>query len=94
MLLATQNPGDFDYKARELINTWLVGRVTQERAIEKMRNLLGSYPNVGPRLANQPTGHFFVLANGQALEIKCDRSLMMTEQVSEQEVAELARASH
>jgi hypothetical protein len=32
-----------------------------------------------------------VLANGQSLEIKSDRSLMATEQMSEQEVAELAR---
>ena len=91
VLLATQNPGDFDYKARDNIGTWLVGKVAQDRAIEKMRNLLGNYPNVSSRLATQPTGHFFVLANGQSLEIKSDRSLMATEQMSEQEVAELAR---
>ena len=48
MLLATQNPGDFDYKARDNIGTWLVGKVAQDRAIEKMRNLLAGYPNVGP----------------------------------------------
>ena len=34
------------------------------------------YPNVAPRLATQPTGHFFVLAAGERREIKCDRSLM------------------
>lgn len=90
ILLATQNPGDFDYKARDNIATWLVGKVTQDRAIDKMRNLLATYPNVAPRLATQPTGHFFLL-HGQAVEIKCDRSLMATEQMSEQEVAELAR---
>jgi hypothetical protein len=91
VLLATQNPGDFDYKARDNIGTWLVGKVAQDRAIEKMRNLLGGYPNVAPRLATQPTGHFFVLSGGEAREIKCDRSLMQTEQLSEQEVADLAR---
>jgi hypothetical protein len=57
-----------------------------------MRNLLAHYPNVAPRLATQPTGHFFVLANGEAREIKSDRSMMVTEQLSDQEVAELARA--
>jgi hypothetical protein len=93
VLLATQNPGDFDYKARDNIGTWLVGKVAQDRAIEKMRNLLANYPSVGPRLATQSTGHFFVLANGQAREIKCDRSLMNTEQMSDLEVAELARTS-
>ena len=93
VLLATQNPGDFDYKARDLIGTWLVGRVAQDRAIEKMRNLLGSYPNVSTRLASQPTGHFFVLQPGKASELKCDRSMMQTEQMSDSEVTELARAS-
>jgi energy-coupling factor transporter ATP-binding protein EcfA2 len=92
VLLATQSPGDLDYKARDLINTWLVGKVSQERAIDKMRNLLSNYPNVGPRLATQPPGHFFVLADG-AKEIKCDRSLMTTEQLSDQDVSELARAT-
>ncbi|MBA3501072.1 MAG: hypothetical protein H0T65_11895, partial [Deltaproteobacteria bacterium] len=93
VLLATQNPGDFDYKARDLIGTWLVGRVAQDRAIEKMRNLLGGYPNVSNRLANQPTGHFFVLTPGKAVELKCDRSMMQTEQISDSEVSELAKRS-
>lgn len=93
VLLATQNPGDFDYKARDLIGTWLVGRVAQDRAIEKMRNLIGSYPNMANRLANQPTGHFFLLTPGKAIELKCDRSMMTTEQVSDAEVTELAKRS-
>jgi DNA helicase HerA-like ATPase/energy-coupling factor transporter ATP-binding protein EcfA2 len=90
IVLATQNPADFDYKARDLIDTWLVGKVSQDRAIEKMRNLLSSYPNVASRLANQSPGQFFVLGSG-AKEITCDRSLMTTEQLSEQEIVELAR---
>jgi hypothetical protein len=91
VLLATQNPGDFDYKARDLIGTWLVGRVAQDRAIEKMRNLLGAYPNVANRLASQPTGHFFVLTPNKAVEMKADRSMMVTEQVPEAELAALAK---
>ncbi len=93
VLLATQNPGDFDYKARDNIATWLVGKVSQARAIEKMRNLIGAYPNVGPRLANQPTGHFFALANTRASEVRSDRSMMQTEQLSESEVLELTRSA-
>ncbi len=92
VMLATQNPGDIDYKARDNIGTWLVGKVAQERAIEKMRNLLASYPNVGPRLATQPTGHFFVLGVGTQ-EIKCDRAMMVTEQLADHEITELARAT-
>ena len=56
-----------------------------------MRNLLASYPDVGPRLATQPTGHFFVLGDG-VREIKSDRAMMTTEQLADDEIAELARA--
>jgi DNA helicase HerA-like ATPase len=91
VVLVTQNPGDLDYKARDLITTWLIGKVAQDRAIDKMRNLLAGYPNVGARLATQPTGHFFVLGEG-VREIKADRAMMVTEQLGDTEIAELARA--
>jgi hypothetical protein len=92
IVLATQNPGDLDYKARELVNTWLVGRVSEKTAVDKMRSLLGSYPNVATRLANQGAGQFFVLRTGkQAMEMRSDRSMMETEQLSEHEIAQLAR---
>jgi DNA helicase HerA-like ATPase len=93
VLLATQNPGDFDYMARDNINTWLLGKITQDRAIEKMKNVIGNYPDVGPRLASQRTGSFFVLTGTAKRELKADRSLMETVQSSESEVAELARAT-
>ena len=92
VVLATQNPGDIDYKARDNIGTWLVGKVAQDRAIEKMRNLLSSYPNVAARLATQPTGHFFVLGAGTQ-EIKADRAMMATEQLTDGEIAALAKAT-
>jgi adenylylsulfate kinase-like enzyme len=91
VMLATQNPGDLDYKARDNIGTWLVGKIAQDRAIEKMRNLLASYPNVGPRLAGQPTGHFFLIGSAGAREVKCDVAMMATEQLPDADVVELAR---
>jgi len=93
IMLATQNPGDFDYKARDNIGTWLVGKVAQARAIEKMRNLLANYPNVSSRLASQSPGQFFVLSDGPPSEIRADRALMSTTQLSEEEVHALARAN-
>ncbi|MGH9888029.1 MAG: hypothetical protein ACREBE_21025, partial [bacterium] len=74
------------------IGTWLVGKVTQERALEKMRNLLATYPNVASRLATQPTGHFFVLGTG-VKEILSEHSMMITEQLSDHDIADLARAT-
>jgi len=94
VLLATQNPGDLDYKARDNIATWLVGRVAQDRAIEKMRNLIAGYPNVAARLATQGTGSFFLLnatLNPPARELRADPSMMRTEQLQEQEIAILAQ---
>jgi energy-coupling factor transporter ATP-binding protein EcfA2 len=91
VLLATQNPGDFDYKARDNISTWLLGKIAQDRAIEKMRNLIAHYPDVGPRLASQRTGSFFLLTGTTKRELRADRSLMETIQLPEGEVAELAR---
>jgi Cdc6-like AAA superfamily ATPase len=91
VLLATQNPADFDYKARDNIQTWLLGKITQDRATEKMRNLIGSYPDVGPRLASQRTGSFFLLTGTTKRELKADRSLMETVQLPESEVLDLAR---
>lgn len=96
VFLATQNPGDLDYKARDNIATWLVGRVAQARAIEKMRNLIGAYPNVAVRLAQQTTGSFFLInpaLGSTARELRADLALMKTEQLQEHEIAELARAT-
>ena len=93
VLLATQNPGDFDYKARDNINTWLLGKIAQDYAIGKMKNLIGNYPDVGPRLASQRTGSFFLLTGTTKRELKADRSLMETVQLPESEVAELARGT-
>lgn len=92
VLLASQNPGDFDYGARENVETWLVGRIKEARAIEKMRNLLGNYPNIGPRLAAQDTGSFFLLSSRGARELKADQSIMLTEQLGLQEILGIARA--
>ena len=42
IFLATQSPGDFDYKCKENIRTWLIGRVKEPRALEKLRPMLAA----------------------------------------------------
>lgn len=44
LFLATQSPGDFDYKCKENVRTWLIGRVKEPRAIEKLKLMLASKP--------------------------------------------------
>jgi GTPase SAR1 family protein len=96
VFLATQNPGDLDYRARDNISTWLIGRVAQPRAIDKMRPLLGDYPDVATRLAQQTTGSFFLLnpeLSRLPRELRAAPSLMKTDQLQEHEIATLARAT-
>lgn len=54
IFLATQSPGDFDYKCKENVRTWLIGRVKEPRAIEKLKPMLASSKgSVADKLAGQ-----------------------------------------
>ena len=92
VMLATQSPGDLDYKSRDNILTWFVGRVAERTAIAKMQPLLSECrTNVKGKLARQSIGEFFMLRSGAVTEVKADRALMDTEQLAEDEICTLAR---
>ncbi len=92
ILLATQSPGDFDYKCRENIRSWFVGRVAQPTALAKMRPMLSDCRvDVESRLPGQSTGQFHLIREGSAAAFRADRSLMATEQLPEAESLALAR---
>ena len=44
LFLATQSPGDLDYKCRDQIRTWLIGRVKEQVAIGKLQADAGGRP--------------------------------------------------
>ena len=91
VLLATQSPGDLDYKSRDNIRAWFLGRVAEKTAIAKMQPLLSECrTNVKGKLARQAIGEFFMLQSGTVTEVKADRSAMDTEQLAEDEIRELA----
>jgi Helicase HerA, central domain/AAA ATPase domain len=94
ILLATQNPGDLDYRGRDNIATWWVGRIASSTAIDKMKPLLSECKvDISSALANQSTGEFFQIYNGNAQRIRSERSLMSTTQLGEDRIVELAKAS-
>jgi hypothetical protein len=94
MMLATQSPGDLDYRCRDNIRSWFVGRVAEKTAVDKMKPLLSECRiNVGSRLAGAKTGEFFKLEDGDAIEFKATPALMKTAQLSEDEILEVARQS-
>lgn len=94
LLLATQSPGDFDYKCKENLHTWFVGLVKEKTALEKMKPMLSeSRVDVSAKLPGQEVGQFFLIKEGQAQAIQAERSLIKTLQLSEAEILSLAQAS-
>jgi hypothetical protein len=92
VFLATQSPGDFDYKCRENVRTWFIGRVKESRAIEKLRPMLAAArADVTDKLGGQATGEFYVVRESGVSAIRSDPSLVSTEQMAEHQIAELAR---
>jgi DNA helicase HerA-like ATPase len=94
LLLATQSPGDFDYKCRDNIRAWFVGRVKEETALAKMKPMLSDCRvDVAARLPTQERGEFHLLRDGSVTSLQAGPSLMLTEQLPEQEILELARGT-
>jgi len=92
VFLATQSPGDLDYRARDNIGTWMLGRIQQARAIEKLRPLLADLgADVADELAGQTTGEFFLAHAGNTAGIKSMRSAVLAEQLADHEILETAR---
>ena len=94
LMLATQSPGDLDYKCRENVRTWLVGRVTEEVALKKLKPMFanGRGGDGTQKLATQQMGRFHLQREGQPVQqLKADRNVILTEQLSEDEILRLAR---
>ncbi len=90
-VLATQSPGDFDYKCRDNITTWFIGRVREDTAIQKMKPMLSDYRiDISSKLATQKTGEFFLVQSGDVVAIKSSRAVVETDQLPECEIVELA----
>jgi energy-coupling factor transporter ATP-binding protein EcfA2 len=90
VMLATQSPGDLDYRSREQINTWFVGRVSESRSIDKLRPLFERKPSAAGKLGDLRPGQFLVLQDSTVSEIDRMPSLLVTDQVPEAEILGLA----
>jgi DNA helicase HerA-like ATPase len=91
IVLASQSPGDFDYRSRELINTWFLGKIGDRRSIEKMKPLFEHRPAVGGKLGNLEPGRFVMLQDGNTADLERTPSLLRTTQLGEDELMTLAR---
>lgn len=91
VMLASQSPGDFDYKCRENVRNWFVGRVKEDTALNKMRPMLKeARTDIAAKLPGLETGQFFLVREGHVESLAAARSLVVAEQLSEAEILRLA----
>jgi energy-coupling factor transporter ATP-binding protein EcfA2 len=94
VLLATQSPGDLDYKGRDNIRTWLVGTVKEPRALQKLEPMFTEARADTSRLAAQKPGEFHLLAEGEVLAMRALQNLVPARQVPDDEILALASGVH
>jgi len=90
LMLATQSPGDLDYKCRDNIRSWFIGRVKEKVSLDKMKPML-SEARVDPaKIPGQGTGEFHAARDGRVDRVKAEPSALATEQLSDDELLRLA----
>jgi hypothetical protein len=93
LLLATQSPGDLDYKCRDQIRTWLIGRVKEQVAIGKLKPMLeGGRVDAAAKLPGQGAGQFYLVREREVAAVQSEPSLIPTAQLPEDRILELAKA--
>ncbi|SFV25727.1 helicase HerA-like domain-containing protein [Hyphomicrobium facile] len=92
MMLATQSPGDLDYKSRDQITSWFIGRVREDTALRKLKAAFQSESGLDPTVAlpGQTVGEFHLVQEGLVRPMKAQRSLIAAEQVPFDRIEQLA----
>jgi hypothetical protein len=92
MMLATQSPGDLDYKSRDQITSWFIGRVREDTALRKLKAAFQSESGLDPAMAlpGQTVGEFHLVQEGLVRPMKAQRSLIAAEQVPFDRIEQLA----
>ena len=92
LLLATQSPGDFDYKCRDNIRFWFVGQVKEANSIAKMKPMLSECrTDVAAQLPSQETGEFLLIRGRHVTSLRTCLSAMAPRQIPEDEIVTLSR---
>ncbi|MET0567793.1 MAG: helicase HerA-like domain-containing protein, partial [Hyphomicrobiaceae bacterium] len=92
LMLATQSPGDLDYKSRDQITSWFIGRVREDTALRKLKAAFQSESGLDPAavLPGQTVGEFHLVQEGLVRSLKAQKSLIMAEQVPFDRIEQLA----
>ncbi len=92
IMLATQSPGDLDYKSRDQITSWFIGRVREDTALKKLKAAFQSESGLDAAavLPGQTVGEFHLVQEGLVRAMKAQRSLIQAEQVPFDRIEQLA----
>jgi hypothetical protein len=95
VLLATQSPGDLDYRCRDNIRTWFLGRIKEQTALSKLKPMVEGAPggDVLSKLPNHETGEFYVVGEKKGVSFRAQRSMLDIEQIADEELILLARST-
>ena len=95
IFLATQSPGDLDYKCRDQVLTWLIGRVKEPVAINKLKPMLeAGRVDAASKLPGQGAGQFYLVRESDVTPILVDRNLLPTAQLAEDRILAAAQLKH
>ena len=87
LMLATQNPGDLDYRCADQISSFFLGKITQKRALEKVRAVLGDADE--QQLAKQDVGEFHFAQDARVRRVRAEPSLVRPQQLSDERIEAL-----
>lgn len=87
MMLATQSPGDMDYKCRENIRSWFVGLLKELNSLGKIESIIGNFKSEVSRLC---VGEFIGITEGYSGKFNGELSKLTTMQYSEDEILGLS----
>jgi hypothetical protein len=92
IMLATQSPGDLDYKSRDQITSWFIGRVREDTALKKLKSAFQSESGLDAAavLPSQTVGEFHLVQEGVVRALKAQRSLIQATQVPFDRIEQLA----
>jgi len=95
LVLATQSPGDLDYKSRDQITSWFIGKVREDTALRKLKAAFASETGIDPAsaLPNQKVGEFHLIQEGTVQPMKADLSLIKAEQVAFDRIEEFSAST-
>lgn len=76
MLLASHDPGDFDYRSRDQFHTWFIGRLADKAALAKLKPVLEGRAAVAGKLAMLEPGRFLMLQDGTCADLEREAALL------------------